>query len=233
MKADKPNILYKQLVKELMTESGIGRNSIEKMISEYNANNTISSPIMKKNRPKIIEVIDDFYKNAIRQKVHSFWQNRDPPTLDKIANSVSKDDRLPTLKRTTMYNLLIYSNFVYTKRNRNSVLSERDDLIVWRRNYLRSIKAYREEGRTLNYLDGAWCNGCSQNACTDNSVKSNKNAFQKELTTGARNSRNPTDKSKYFIIILHIGSREGFVDGGLTCFKSKTNNSDYDSEQFL
>jgi len=227
-KADTPNIFYKQLVKELMTESGLGRNSIEKIISEYNANKTISSPIMKKNRTKIIEVIDDFYKNAIRQKVHSFWQNRDPPTLDKIVNSVSEDNSLPTLKRTTMYNLLKDLNFVYTKRNRNSVLSEREDLIVWRRNYLRSIKSYREEGRTLYYLDEAWCNDCSQNTCVDNSIKSNTNAFQKELSTGARNPI--TDKSKYFIIIVHIGSREGFVNGGLTCFKSKTNSSDYDSE---
>lgn len=226
-KADKPDILYKQLVKELMTETGIGRNSIEKMISEYNANKTISSPIMKKIRPKIIEVIDDFYKNAIRQKVHSFWHNRDPPTLDKIVNSVSEDDSLPTLKRTTMYNLLKDLNFVYTKWKRNSVLSEREDLVVWRRNYLRSIKAYREEGRTLYYLGETRCNDCSQNTCVDNSIKSNTNAFRKKITTGASN---PTSKSKYFIIIVHIGSREGFVKGGLTCFESKTNSNDYDSE---
>lgn len=222
-KANKPNILYKQLIQELMTETGIGRNSIEKIISEYNGNKTISSPIMKKNRPKIIEVIDDFYKNAIRQKVHSFWQNRDPPTLDKIVNSVSKDDSLPTLKRTTMYNLLKDLNFIYTKRKQNSVLSEREDLIVCRRNYLRSIKAYREEGRTIYYL-GETLVG---EKLVDDSIRSNINAFRKELTTDASN---PTDKSKYFIIIVHIGSREGFVNGGLTCFNSKTSSNDYDSE---
>lgn len=226
-KANEPNMLYKQLIKELMTETGIGRNSIEKMISEYNANKTISSPITKRIRPKIIEVIDEFFKNAIRQKVHSFWHNRNPPTLDKIVSSVSEDDRLPTLKRTTMYNLLKDLNFVYTKKQRNSVLSERDDLIVWRRNYLRSIKAYREEGRTLYYLDETWCNDCSRKECVDKPIKSNRDAFEKESTTGANN---PTGKSENLIIIVHIGSREGFVDGGLLCFESKTNISDYYNE---
>jgi len=113
--------------------------------------------------------------------------------------------------------------FIYTKRKQNSVLSEREDLIVCRRNYLRSIKAYREEGRTLYYLGETLVGEKS----VDDSIKSNINAFRKELTTDASS---PTDKSKYFIIIVHIGSREGFVNGGLTCFNSKTSSNDYDSE---
>jgi len=105
-KENEPNILYKQLIKELMNESGLGKNSIERIISEYNSKKTISSPNMKKRRPKIIELVDDFDKNAIRQKIHMFWRNSDPPTLDKIMNAVSEDDSLPTLKRTTMHVLL-------------------------------------------------------------------------------------------------------------------------------
>lgn len=131
-KTNEPNILYKQLIKEFMSETGLGKNSIEKMISEYKSKKTISSPNMKKHRPKIIELIDDFDKNAIRQKVHMFWRNHDPPRLDNIMNAVSEDDSLPTLKRTTMYALLKDLHFEYTKRKRNRYLTERDDLIVWR-----------------------------------------------------------------------------------------------------
>lgn len=190
---------------------------------------------MKKIRPKIIDLIDDFDKNAIRQKIHMFWRNRDPPTLNKIMNAVSEDDSLPTLKRTTMYTLLKDLNFEYTKRKRNSYLTEREDLIIWRRNYLRNIKAYREEGRTLYYLDETWRNAgdCSQKVWIDNTILSNRDAYQKELTTGAKN---PTGKGKH-LIVVHIGSREGFVDGGLLCFESKTNSSDYhhkmNGEHFL
>lgn len=74
-----------------------------------------------------------------------FWLNRDSPTLDKIIKAVSEDDSLPTLKRTTIYSLLKHLNFQYTKRKQNSYLTEIDDLILWRRNYLRSVEAYRGE----------------------------------------------------------------------------------------
>lgn len=53
-----------------MSETGLGKNSIEKIISEYRSQKTLLSPNMKKPRPKIIELIDDFDKNAIRQKIH-------------------------------------------------------------------------------------------------------------------------------------------------------------------
>ncbi|XP_060834098.1 uncharacterized protein LOC132917396 [Rhopalosiphum padi] len=232
-KENEPNILYKQLIKELMNETGIGKNSIEKIISEYNTNKPISSPIMKRVRPKIIEVINDFYKNAIRQKVHSFWLNHDPPTLDKIVNAASKDDSLPKLKRTTMYNLLKDLNYVYTKRKRNSVLSEGEDLVIWRRNYLRSIKKFREEGRTLYYLGETWCNDNSQKLWVENTIKSNSDLLQKKLSSAS----NSANKNKDYIIIIHIGSREGFVKGGLHCLEFKTNINDYlkemNGEKFL
>lgn len=32
------------------------------------------------------------------------------------------------------------------------------------------------------------------------------------------------------LIVVHIASREGFVNGGLFCFESKTNSSDYHNE---
>lgn len=35
---------------------------------------------------------------------------------------------------------------------------EREDLIVWRRNYLYDIRKYRKEGRQIYYLDEAWLN---------------------------------------------------------------------------
>jgi transposase len=223
-----PDIKYDQLVKELAAECGIGKTTIQKIISEYNSKKTISSPKMTKTRKSISEKIDDFDKNAIRQKVHSFWRNHELPTLEKIVQSVNEDESLPTLKRTTMYHLLKELNFVYTKRQRNSILMEREDLILWRRRYLKSIKQFREEGRTIYYLDETWCNGgdCSTKVWLDSSIRSSRDAYQKELTVGATN---PTGKGKR-LIVVHIGSRDGFVNGGLLCFESKTNSADYHNE---
>lgn len=52
---------YNQLVNELCAETGIGKTSIQKIISECNSNKTISSRNLKKkkNRTNIVD------KNAI------------------------------------------------------------------------------------------------------------------------------------------------------------------------
>lgn len=60
----------------------------------------------------------------------------------------------------------------------------------------------------------------------DTTVKSAKDAFLRGLSTG---SSNPTGKGKRFLI-LHIGSKNGFVPDALLCFKSKKNSSDYHDE---
>lgn len=65
----------------------------------------------------------------------------------------------------------------------------------------------------LYYFYKTWC-------------KPRKDSFQRRLTIGASNL---TGKGKYFIAIT-IGSRDGFVGGGLLCFESKTNSSDYYNE---
>lgn len=41
--------------------------------------------------------------------------------------------------------------------------------------------------------------------------------------------KNPTGKGKR-LIVLHIGSNNGFLPGGLLCFESKKNSSDYHDE---
>lgn len=60
----------------------------------------------------------------------------------------------------------------------------------------------------------------------DNTIKSDRNAFLKGLTTG---SKNPTGIGKR-LIVAHIGSAGGFVDGALLCFEYKKNTEDYHDE---
>ncbi|CAG4975944.1 unnamed protein product [Colias eurytheme] len=54
-------------------------------------------------------------------------------------------------------------------------------------------------------------------AWEDTTVKSSRDAFINGLTTGLKN---PSGKGKR-LIITHIGSEDGFVDGGLHVFESK------------
>lgn len=55
-------------------------------------------------------------------------------------------------------------DFEYVKRGRHSALTEKREVIVWRRNYLRQIKQYREEGRLVYYLDETWVNAGDVNS---------------------------------------------------------------------
>lgn len=113
------------------------------------------------------------------------------------------------------------------KRNRKSILIERDDIVRWRQKYLRVIKECRREGRPIYYLDETWVNEghTKEKVWVDNSIKNRRQAFIEGFTTGLKN---PSGKGKR-LIILHVGSELGFVDGGLLCFEGKK-TADYHEE---
>lgn len=102
---------------------------------------------------------------------------------------------------------------------------ERTELILWRRRYLRLIRKYREEGCHVYYLDKTWVNaGDCPNYTRQDTITSHRDAHLKGISTG---SVNPSGKGKR-LIVLHIGSEDGFVENGLLCFESK--KSDYHDE---
>lgn len=120
-------------------------------------------------------------------------------------------------------------SFVFTKRKRCSILTEREDLLVWRQNYLYDIKKYRKKERCIYNLDETWLNtgDCIDKVWMDKSVLSKHDTFKKSLTTG---TKNPTGKGQR-LIILQIGYEKVFLEGGLLCFNSKKKNcSDYHEE---
>lgn len=225
---EQPAMKYKELMAALSKETGIGMRTVINTVSEYKKSGQVKSPCKTKVRPTINEKIDDFDKNAIRQKIHSFWLKREIPTLMKIVHAIDDDPDLPTLSRTSLQRILKELNFEYTKRSRNSALTERGDLVIWRQKYIEDIRRYRSEGRTIYYLDETWVNAgdCTSKVWMDKTIKSHRDAFLKGLTTGPKN---PTGKGKR-LIVAHIGSAEGFVHGGLLCFESKKNTADYHDE---
>jgi len=228
MKSKSSDVKYDDMITNISQTTGIGSQTISRTIAEYKRTKTVSSPNKKRTKKSLFDKIDDLDRNALRQKVHAIWLRRQLPTIDKILHEVNEDPALPNFKRTTMYTTIKKLDFVFAKRKRCSVLTEREDLIVWRRNYLYDIRKYRKEGRTIYYLDETWLNAgdCVDRVWMDKTVKSKHDAFEKGLTTGPTN---PTGKGKR-LIVLHIGSDKGFLPGGLLCFESKKNSADYHDE---
>jgi len=172
---------------------------------------------MTKNRPTILHKIDESDKNAIRKKIHDFWRNHEIPTITKMLTAINDDQTLPNIKRSSLQKVLKDLQFEYVKKNRNSALLEREDLITWRRSYLEKIRYYRMQNRPIYYLDETW---------VDTTVNSSREAFIQNPTTKQKEA---SGKGK-FLTVLHIGSTDGFVPGGLLCFESKTNLTDYHNE---
>lgn len=104
---------------------------------------------------------------------------------------------------------------------------ERNDIINWRRKYLKSIRKFRSEGRPIYYLDETWLNeGHTKGKIwVDTEIIDKRQAFVQGLSTGLKN---PTGKGRR-LIILHIGSEDGFVNNCLLVFEGKK-SSDYHEE---
>ncbi|KAL4096463.1 hypothetical protein QTP88_021412 [Uroleucon formosanum] len=179
-KQRQPDIKYKELMASISHDSGIGMHT---------------SPHKTKIRPTVNDKIDDFNKNAIKQKIYGFWFRNEIPTLKKIVQAINDDSLLPNLPCTSLRRVLKELNFEFTKRSRNSTLTERADRVVWRQKYIEDIrhKTWVNAGETCSKV---WI---------DKTIKSR-------------------------LIVAHIGSTDGFVDGGLLCFESKKNTSDYNDE---
>lgn len=225
---EQPNIKYKELVQSICKTTGVGRNTVSKTISDYKNDVMLKSPNKIKVRATVTNKIDDFEKNAVRQKIYDIWFRRQIPTLDKILASVHEDPDLPHFSRSTFHRLLKDLNFVYSKRGRNSAMIEKDEIVIWRNKYLEQMQKYRAEGRPIYYLGETSVNTSNvpNKIRVDKTIRSNKDASLSGLSSGGAN---PSGKSKR-LIVFHIGSENGFVPGGLLSFESKKNTVDYHDE---
>lgn len=141
---------------EIFGETGISPRSIITILKEYERTKTVSSPRRNRSKRSAFDRLDTLGKEAIRRKVHSFFRRREIPNIDKILEEVNGDETLPNFCRTTMYNMLRELGFRFRKRERQSILLERDDIVLWRRDYIRKIRQYQSENRPIYYTDETW-----------------------------------------------------------------------------
>lgn len=118
-----------------------------------------------------------------------------------MLTAINEDQTLPNLRRSSFQKVLKDLQFEYVKKNRNSALLEKEDLIIWRRSYLDKIRHYRVQNRPIYYLDETWVNAGETHRRTwvDTTVKSSRGAYLQGLTTG---QKEPSGKGKC-LIVLH------------------------------
>lgn len=213
------NATTSEVVRDTAYKTGTSERSIYRVVREYKTQKKLKSPKKPKKRKNVLAKIDDFDRNAIRRKVHEFYFRNELPTIDRVLKNVNNDEDLPNFCRSTFYNLLKELNFRYVKRGRDSALTDRNDIVLWRRKYLETIRVMRQSGKKIYYMDETWVNAGHTKSYLwkDETVKSAKQAFLAGLSTG---NKAPTGKGGR-LIIIHIGSDTGFVDGGLRLFESR------------
>ena len=179
---------------------------------------SFTSP-MKRSRPSPVTDFDQFDKDVLRKIVLKFYERLEIPTLNKIKEELLKgntefDGCLESLRK-----VLFKIGFRFMKADGRKFLMERSDVVASRAESLREIKRFREQGANIVYLDETWINqnytvqkcwvDCSSNLAT---------GVKPHVGKGSR------------LIILHAGTKNGFVPNADLVFQAKNDGSDYHSQ---
>lgn len=216
-KHQNPSNTIDSVVETTSKAMGYGKSTIYRVLKEEKSGG-VTSPKPKPGRQKLLKVnVDEFFKNAIRKLVHSFFINKQIPTLDKVLQAITNDVDLPTISRDKLWKTLHELNFKFEKMDRHSMLIDSEEIVCWRRQYLRRIQQVKAQNKNIYYLDETWVNEghCVGRVWKDKNIKSSHQAFLEGYTTGFQE---PIGKGKR-LIICHIGSTNGFLENGLLLFE--------------
>jgi len=209
---NEPGLKLSKIIKVLSQDTGIGYSTVLNTVREHLDGQGIKQGIKQKKISRTVysEKIGTFELCKILQKIHSFWFRHKIPTSKNVLLAINADHSLPSLSVRLLKKVLKDLHFEYTTYNHQNkrALTETEDIVLWRRKYIEDIRRYRNEGRTIYYLEETWVNVGGYSS--------------KELWADIE----PSSEGKQ-IIVAHIGSVEGFVEGGLLCFESKTNTANY------
>jgi len=202
------NMKFSNLVEVLSQETGISIKTVRKIVREYYRDGQPTTPRRRKSQPITNKKLDTSDKCAIRRKIHSFWFKHKIPTSKNILLAINAEPKLPSLNFNSLKVVLKDLHFEYTRCGTKFALTETEDIVLWRRKYVDDIRRYRNEGRTIYYLVETWVNVGTYSS--------------KELWA----NKAPSGEGKR-LIVVHIGSAKGFLEGGLLCFESMTNTANY------
>ena len=129
----------------------------------------------------------------------------------KSEDSIGFKGSKETLRRT-----LIDMGFVWRKCSDNrKLLMERSDIVAHRINFLHQMKKYREGGWDIVYTDESYVNS---GHTVDRCWQTDKIGLSVPFNKGER------------MIIVHAGTKYGFIPGAKLVFKANSNSGDYHSE---
>ena len=183
----------------------------------------------KRKRGRKAVVLDSFQERGLAQIVLGYY-SKEPPVLPTVA-MVHADARemfgFPEIGTTTLRKWLKKLGFGYSKRDKKLHVFQRKDVAAQRHKYLRDIAQFRELGYLTYFQE--WVNAYHvKEYCWQY-----KGDRLEELTgfTGQvhRGGIKHGDGKGKRLIVNHIGSSKGFLDGCKDVFEA-TKKIDYHDE---
>lgn len=143
--------------------AGVGESSIKRIKGElfeknrHSPDRPLKSPGKKRPRASVVSKVDDFDFQVIRNTIEEFYLTlKRVPTCSQLLQKIREKIEFPWGRRT-LNSFLKKKGFVWRKcKNKRKILMERPQIMQWRLHYLRAIKKYQQENRTIIYQDETW-----------------------------------------------------------------------------
>jgi transposase len=213
------NADYFSKVQQRVSEaSGISRRTVSKILQkEYQNKSITTSPKMVKlGRPNKLFCLDldDFDYSVIRRLVYNFHLiYKQVPTIKALKSKLSDAINF-TGCDFTLRKILRKMGFRYKKvQNNRKLLIEKDDVRLKRVKFLAAIKKYRSQERDIVYMDETYIH--TSHLTAKSWVDSSEIGVKQLISKGQR------------LIIVHAGSRKGFIPGALLMYQSTDKTGDY------
>ena len=196
--------------------------TIQRIIKEGNDSETEFGHRMfqdkKRSRPRPVTGLDDFTKSALRRIVMGFYARKELPNIATVLQEARTDIEFKG-SHESLRKILHEIGFHYGKVNGRKFLLERSDVSAARTKFLRVMRKIQEnENQPIIYLDETWLN---QNY----TVTKCWTTKDRKIATGV----NPPTGKGARLIIVHAGSKDGFVPNAELIFKA-TNDGDYHNQ---
>ena len=196
----------------------VDETGIEREISEVSKN---------MGRPRI--ELDDFDKTALSRLILGYYLKPQPeiPTLAKIHTDALKMPGFPPMSIVTLSRWVKKLGFVCKRRNRKLQVYQRLDIVASRQRYLRRVRKLWSAGYKVFYQDETWCNANH----TREFIWQLDDETERDIpgTRWKGELKVPTGSGKR-LIVNHLVSEDGFLNGCEECFVGAEDSADYYKE---
>jgi hypothetical protein len=229
-----------QVIKNTSMCSGFSESSVKRFTKGCCEEDDYEESVCDGNigRPSIL--LDNFFKDMIRRKVHEFYINKTYPTANNIYEEMCKEDDFPKMSETTFLRIMKSIGFQFKKLNSKSVCFEAPRIASMRHAFLRDIKRLRALGYKIHYTDETWAGA---NHTMKYGWLENVNDMEQFLldfdygriqnVDGWKGGFKVPSGAGKRTIILAIGSDDGFLEPleeTALVFEGKKGSADYHDE---